>query len=169
MEELLSELNKSDYDFTRDFILKTCLSLLGKGARYEVIKFKDPETLEDIIEKWKPISDAIKEVKDFLYEKTFLRTDSAVSSYLSLIPIIYFRYHFPDRWNSIQYLDDYVLRTLITGAFSGAPDSLIDIAVLNHSRAKVYWFNLGNWKYFFCRMPLTNRFLICSKQVVHIA
>ena len=43
------------------------------------------------------------------------------------------------------------------------------IAVLNHSRAKVYWFNLGNWKYFFCRMPLTNRFLICSKQVVHIA
>ena len=44
-----------------------------------------------------------------------------------------------------------------------------DIAVLNHSRAKVYWFNLGNWKYFFCRMPLTNRFLICSKQVVHIA
>ena len=47
--------------------------------------------------------------------------------------------------------------------------SLASIAVLNHSRAKVYWFNLGNWKYFFCRMPLTNRFLICSKQVVHIA
>ena len=44
-----------------------------------------------------------------------------------------------------------------------------DIAVLNHSRAKVYWLNLGNWKYFFCRMPLTKRFLICSKQVVHIA
>ena len=43
------------------------------------------------------------------------------------------------------------------------------IAILNHLRAKVYWLNLGNWKYFFCRIPLTNRFLICSKQVVHIA
>ena len=30
MEELLGELNKSDYDFTRDFILKTCLSLLAR-------------------------------------------------------------------------------------------------------------------------------------------
>ena len=127
MEELLGELNKSDYDFTRDFILKTCLSLLGKGTRYEVKKFRDGETREAIIEKWKPISEAIKEVKDFLYEKTFLRTDRAVSSYLALIPIIYLRYHFPDKWNSIQHLDDYVLRTLITGAFSGTPDSLIDM------------------------------------------
>ena len=47
--------------------------------------------------------------------------------------------------------------------------SLSLIAILNHLRAKVYWPNLGNWKYFFCRIPLTNRFLICSKQVVHIA
>lgn len=39
MEELLNELNSSGYDFTRDFILKTCLSVLGKGARYEVTKF----------------------------------------------------------------------------------------------------------------------------------
>ena len=43
------------------------------------------------------------------------------------------------------------------------------IAVLNHLRANVYCINLGNWKYFFCRMPLTNRSLICSKQVVHSA
>ena len=43
------------------------------------------------------------------------------------------------------------------------------IAVLNHLSAKLYWLNLGNWKYFFCRMPLTNRSLICSKQVVHTA
>ncbi|MYB58348.1 MAG: DUF262 domain-containing protein [Gemmatimonadetes bacterium] len=127
MEELLGELNKSDYDFTRDFILKTCLSLLGKGARYEVWKFRDDKTREAIIEKWNPISKAIKDVRDFLYDKTFLRTDRAVSSYLALIPIIYLRYHFPAKWDSIQRLDDYVLRTLITGAFSGTPDSLIDM------------------------------------------
>ena len=43
------------------------------------------------------------------------------------------------------------------------------IAVLNHLRVIVYCINLGNWQYFFCRMPLTNRSLICSKQVVHNA
>ncbi|GAH81995.1 unnamed protein product, partial [marine sediment metagenome] len=41
MEELIDELNKSGFDFTRDFVLKTCLSVLGKGARYEVTKFRD--------------------------------------------------------------------------------------------------------------------------------
>lgn len=126
MQELLDELNRSGYEFTRDFVLKTCLSLLGKGARYEVAKFRDGKTRDDIIEKWDDISDAIKDVKDFVYGKTFLRTDRAVPSYLVLIPVIYFRYHFPKKWNNIQQLDTYILRTLITGAFSGTPDNLID-------------------------------------------
>ena len=126
MQELLDELNRSGYEFTRDFVLKTCLSLLGKGARYEVAKFRDGKTRDGIIEKWDDISDAIKDVKDFIYGKTFLRTDRAVPSYLALIPVIYFRYHFPKKWNNIQQLDTYVLRTLITGAFSGTPDNLID-------------------------------------------
>ena len=126
MQELLDELNRSGYEFTRDFVLKTCLSLLGKGARYEVAKFRDGKTRDDIIEKWDDISDAIKDVKDFVYGKTFLRTNRAVPSYLVLIPVIYFRYHFPKKWNNIQQLDTYVLRTLITGAFSGTPDNLID-------------------------------------------
>jgi len=126
MQELLDELNRSGYEFTRDFVLKTCLSLLGKGARYEVAKFRDGKTRDGIIEKWYNISDAIKDVKDFIYGKTFLRTDRAVPSYLALIPVIYFRYHFPKKWNNIQQLDTYILRTLITGAFSGTPDNLID-------------------------------------------
>lgn len=126
MEELLDKLNKSEYEFTRDFILKTCLSVLRKGARYEVSKFRDGKTREEIIEKWDKIADAIMEMKDFLFGKTFLRTDRAVSSYLALIPIIYFRYHYPEKWKEVQGIDSYVLRTLITGAFSGTPDNLID-------------------------------------------
>ena len=43
------------------------------------------------------------------------------------------------------------------------------IAILNHLRDIAYCFNLGKWKYLFCRIPLTNRSLICSKQVVHNA
>lgn len=138
MEDLLDELNKTDYNFTRDFILKTCLSLLDKGAKYEVTKFRDETTRTDIIDNWELIFDAIKEVKDFLSGKTFLRTDRAVSSYLALIPLIYFRYHFPKKWNNIQHFDDYVLRTLISGAFSGNPDSLIDMCTRHISNQKEF-------------------------------
>ena len=47
--------------------------------------------------------------------------------------------------------------------------AFITIAILNHLRDIVYCSILGNLKYLFCRMPLTNRSLICSKQVVHNA
>ncbi|MBC8181412.1 DUF262 domain-containing protein [candidate division KSB1 bacterium] len=126
MEELIDELNRSGYEFTRDFVLKTCLTLLGKGARYDVAKFRDGTTKEAIIDNWNKISQAIKDVKDFLIGKTFIRTDKALPSYLGLIPVIYFRYNYPENWKEIDSLDTYILRTLITGAFSGTPDNLID-------------------------------------------
>ncbi|BBD63286.1 hypothetical protein NIES2109_61360 (plasmid) [Nostoc sp. HK-01] len=126
LEDLIDELNRNGYSFTRDFILKTCITLLDKGAQYDVKKFRDGVTKEQISKNWSNIANAIKDVKDFLVGKTFLRTDKAVPSYLALIPIIYFRYHYPKKWSSIQQLDTYILRTLLTGAFSGNPDKLID-------------------------------------------
>lgn len=51
MEGLLDEINASGYKFTRDFILKCCLSLLNKGARYDVAKFRDGKTKDAINEK----------------------------------------------------------------------------------------------------------------------
>ena len=126
MEELLEDLNNTGYQFNRDFVLKTCLSLLDKGAAYNVSKFRDETTREAISDKWDDISNAIKDVKDFLYGKTYLRSDKALTSYLGLIPVIYFRYHFKNQWNSVKKLDEYILRTLLTGAFSGSPDTVID-------------------------------------------
>lgn len=126
MQELLDSLNRSGYRFTRDFILKSCLSVLDKGARYDVAKFRDNETRDRIIEGWDSIQAAIKDVRDFVYGKTFVRTDRAMTSYLMLIPLIYLRYHFPSAWKAASKLDTYILRTLITGAFSGTPDNLID-------------------------------------------
>ncbi len=46
---------------------------------------------------------------------------------------------------------------------------LVYIAILHHLRDTVYCCNLGKWKYFFRRIPLTNRSLIGSKLVVHEA
>lgn len=126
VEELLEELNKTGYEFSRDFILKVCLVLLKKGAAYNVEKFRNPSIRNDIIANWGTISNSIKFVKDYLYGTTFIRTDKALPSYLALIPLIYFRYFYSNKWDDATNLDDYILRSLISGVFSGNPDSLID-------------------------------------------
>ena len=126
MQDLLDEINKLGYVFNRDFILKTCLTLLGKGAAYNVTKFRDDTTKQSIVVNWDKIANAIKDMKDFLFGKTYIRSDKALPSYLVLIPVIYFRYHYKDKWQYAKGIDDYLLRSLISGAFSGNPDNLID-------------------------------------------
>ena len=107
-------------------MLKTCLTLLNQGARYDVDKFRKPGVREEIEKQWKNISKAIRDVVDFVRGKTFIRCDKAMPSNLVLIPLIYVRYHFPQSWQQAKEVDKFLLRTLITGAFSGTPDQLID-------------------------------------------
>lgn len=129
MEELLDTLNRPGYAFTRDFILKTCLTLLNQGARYEVAKFRKDDVRQEIENKWDGIDAAIKDVADFIHQKTFLRCDKALSSYLTLIPLIYLRYHFRDAWTAAKDIELYLLRVLLAGSFSLSPDQLIDDTV----------------------------------------
>jgi Protein of unknown function DUF262/Protein of unknown function (DUF1524) len=126
MEDLLESLNQHGFAFDRDFALKTSLTLLDQGARYEVEKFRQPGVREDVQAKWDDISQSIMDVIDFVYEKTFIHCDKALSSYLVLIPLIYTRYHFRDGWKDAKDVDTYLLRCLLTGAFSGQSDNLID-------------------------------------------
>lgn len=129
LEELLGELNRHGFAFTRDFVLKTCLTLLDKGARYEVAKFRDPAIREEIKSRWDDIGQAIAEVADFVQGKTFIRSDKVLSSYLVLIPLIYLRYRFPAAWKTAKGVEEYLLKCLLTGAFGGTPDQLIDSLV----------------------------------------
>ncbi len=129
MVDLLDELNRDGFNFNRDFILKCCLVLLNKGAAYKVEKFREAGVRDNIEERWAEIVSAIKEVKDFIRGKTFVRSDKVLSSYLTLVPIIYFRFHYPEKWSSAQNIEQYLMRTLLTAAFSGSPDTLIDKCV----------------------------------------
>lgn len=126
MEDLLGALNAHGFAFDRDFVLKTCLVLLGEGARYEVSKFRKAGVREQIEEKWDAISNAIKEVVDWVRGKTFIQCDKALPSYLVLIPLIYLCYHYRNAWSRAANVDVYLLRCLVAGAFSGQPDSLLD-------------------------------------------
>jgi len=126
MSNLLEDLNKEGYAFTRDFVLKTCLTLLDTGASYKIEKFRKPEIKDRMMSEWENIENSIRTVKDFLYGNTYLRSKKALKSYLTLIPVIYFHYHNKSKWDSLKNLDSYILRTLLAGSFGGSPDSLID-------------------------------------------
>lgn len=141
MEILLDELNKQGFAFTRDFILKTCLTLLDQGARYEVEKFRKPGIREDIEENWDKIIAATKDVADFVQGSTFIRCDKALPSYLILIPLVYLRYRFPAAWETKQGVELYLLRSLLAGAFGGTPDQLIDDIVTKMKDIKTFDLN----------------------------
>jgi hypothetical protein len=141
MEHLLFELNRHGFAFTRDFVLKTCLTLLGHGARYEVQKFRAPGVREEIESKWDEIAKSISDVLDFVRGKTFIKCDKALPSYLVLIPLIYVRYRHPQSWAMAEGRDSYLLRSSLTGAFSGTPDQLIDDLVKEIER--IGGFNLN--------------------------
>lgn len=136
MEELLAKLNATGFDYDRDFVLKACLTMLDKGARYEVGKFRDGKTKEEIVAQWPALSKAILAVHDLLVTATYIRSDRAMPSYLALIPLIYYRYHFPEAFSKNTELPDYLLRVLVTGVFSGNPDTLIDKIVRNVQEQK---------------------------------
>jgi hypothetical protein len=131
MEDLLEDLNKGGLAFDRDFVLKASLCVLGKGASYEIRKFRDGTTKGQIMAKWEAISAAVKAVRDFVVSKTYIRSDKAMPSYQALIPLVYYRYRFPNQFNSTSGLQEYLLRSLINGVFSGSPDNLIDKIVKN--------------------------------------
>jgi len=128
MDELLEDLNKTGYSFDRDFILKTSLVILDKGAKYEIDKFRLPDVKEGIEKNWLKIANTLRYVKDFIYGKTFLKTDKTLPSYNSLIPIIYSKYHYPEMWDKNLELDlvDYLIKVNLTGVFGGVSDSFTD-------------------------------------------
>ena len=126
MEVLIESLNKHGFTFDRDFVLKTSLTLLGQGARYEVEKFRKQDVREAVEAKWDDISEAIQDVLDFVRGKTFIQCDRALPTYLVLIPLIHVRYHYPHAWKEAEDIDSYLLRSSLAGAFGGNADNLLD-------------------------------------------
>lgn len=139
MEALLDTMNRTGFLFTRDFILKTFLTLLDEGARYEVGKFRKPGIRERIEKEWKGLTNAVMDVADFVATRTFIRCDKALPSYLALIPLVYTRHHLPAAWKAAEKdVEVFLLRSLLTGAFGLRPDQLIDDLVTKISQTKAF-------------------------------
>lgn len=131
LENLLKEINAVGYKFNRDFILKTCLTLIGAGSKYEVNKFRKPENMQNINDNWEYICNSITDVKDFIYGKTYLRCDKSLGAYNPLIPIIYLRYKYKDKYYKAinNGLSNWLIKTILLGVYSGSADSIIDSTI----------------------------------------
>ena len=125
MDDLLGALNAHGFAFDRDFVLKTCLVLL---VRVPVTKCRNSARWASatIRGEREAISEAIREVLDWVRGKTFIHLTRHCRPTWVLIPLIYIRYHYRAAWKKSTGLDTYLLRCLLAGAFSGQPDNLLD-------------------------------------------
>jgi hypothetical protein len=142
IDDLLESVNAGTYNFSRDFVLKLALVLLGEKAAYKVQKFRKPGVREKMEDVWPRIVSAFQVVRDFVQRHTYMRDDSSLPSNLLLIPFIYQRYEFPRAWE-IMTADPiasrefalFLSRASLAGTFAGAKDNLID-ALVDEIRSK---------------------------------
>lgn len=137
-DELIERLNDNRrYDFSADFIIKTCLTIHAKnndGVRYKISNFHS--SFFDFVQtEWSAINKAISLVRDIIHDKFLITDDKALTSYNALIPLIYFLYKnkINGLGNGKNLLDDHLLKnigiwfikSLLTGFFGAHSDSVI--------------------------------------------
>lgn len=126
--DFLNMINKNNFSFDNDFILKTSLVLIDKDIKYQVKNF-NKENVELIKEKWEQIKESIKIIVDFLENininsKKYLRSNNAI------IPLIFYVHS-----NKLKEIDmtsknsdlmrKYLYSVLLNGVFGGQTDSLL--------------------------------------------
>ena len=146
-EDLLDSLNRQGaFFFDKDFILKTALVLLDKGARYEVEKFKGTDgekNLEEIKTQWESVAKSFHWLQDFL-DYARITSDLVLPSYNALIPIIHFAYMHSCKPASPKVkfnTQTWLYKALLNGNFSGQSDRIIDNSatiIKNHSTADYF-------------------------------
>jgi hypothetical protein len=134
-DELLKKINQNGaFQFDKDFILKTALTLIGSGAKYEVSKFKGEKgtkNLEAIESNWPQIESSIRWTIDYVNDYAYIKGDKALPSYNVLVPIIYFVYVKNKRIeeNDKHNMFVWMYSSLLNRSFSGQSDNVIDSVI----------------------------------------
>ena len=89
IDKLLSEINKmgEGFEFSNDFIMRTCLYVLDMSVNLKVETFKE-KSVQQIKEKWSEIRKAIRETVDLLCKFGF--NSENIISYVAITPIVYY-------------------------------------------------------------------------------
>lgn len=92
VDNLLSSINRIGvgYGFTNDFIMRTCLYLLGMNISLKVESFEE-KNVHTIHREWDNIKDAVITTVKLLDEFGFYSGN--ITSYAAVTPIVYYKYH----------------------------------------------------------------------------
>lgn len=138
--QLLNDLHKkySNFEFDKDFIIKCFLVIEGLGARYEVGKLRDLETIRHLEEKFNRIGESIKWCMDFIKKDAKIMCGGILGSYNALIPLIYWIFNqdnlkkiLPSEYERIKH---FIYASLYTRATTRYAESRIDKLLKKYGR-----------------------------------
>lgn len=145
---LINNINRNDkYNFTHDFVLKTCLVLFSNSQndiKYSVGNI-NPQLIKNIENEWINIVKSITIIVDLIESKYKLSSNKVISSYNALIPLIYFVYKNKlstvNNDNSIL-MKRWLIKILLNGIFGGQADTMLYISKnsIDKSKEKVFPF-----------------------------
>lgn len=130
--KLVDEIRDKGFFISKDFILKTFLSLYSNDIKFRVSNFSS-DNAKEFEKKWDGIRAAI--VSSFDLVKTFGFIESTLTSKNALIPIIYYLYHksiYKDFHKKVGHKEDrdiikkWLHIVLLKKIFGGQPDTLLN-------------------------------------------
>ena len=125
IDNLLSEINKKGegFNFSNDFIMRTCLYLLDMPVTLKVETFKKDSVLK-IKDNWEAIRKAIKDTVDLLNEFGF--NSENMVSYVAVSPMVYYRFNGGNFDSSSKSeLRKYIVIAQVKQIFGAATNSVL--------------------------------------------
>jgi len=124
IEKYLSGLNGNKYNFTKDFIVRLALVLFGQNRDIQKTIINN-EIVKQLKTNWTNIVNAINATIDFLSINCGITSDREISSYVSIIPIIYSVYNNNCQTRNEIDIKKYIFRSLVLNIFSRRTNSLL--------------------------------------------
>ena len=129
---VVDEINKHDFNISKDFVLKTCLILSDFEDITFNIKNFNKANMQIIENNWEKIKEYIKIA--FTTLKHFGLNDETIPSYNAIIPVIYYIYKRgnPKNFHTVtefskdrELIFNWLVRTSLKQTFSAHPDNLL--------------------------------------------
>ena len=124
--------SKGEFEFDKDFILKTALVLIGVDVRYRIANF-NRENISGIEAEWDKIENSIRITIDLL-TSLGINSKKVLTSKNSIIPIVYYAYHnklktyLGDEASLVQSrkaIKQWLLNVLLVNLYSSQTDEML--------------------------------------------
>ena len=126
-EQIYSAITKLGYTRMKDFVLRACFAMIGKGASFRANTFAASPVQKEIKEKINDLSEAIHDVLKFVADFKFLSIQNAAAKDPLLLAVCY-RYHHPQSWeNAIkdETIKKFLFAAFLSKAFDKTPPTMM--------------------------------------------